>query len=147
MTDINCEKICVAYMALVDGEESMLRAEEIETHLFNCERCREEIEQLGAINQLLSLEKRLKPETNLWPQLNESIEARTGNVQPFGWRVLLLFAVPLFGYKLLMLVFHAPPSLWSKLVTVILVITVFVYLRANPFRINCELTLEGEMTS
>jgi hypothetical protein len=59
---------------------------------------------------------------------------------------LLLFGIPLFGYKVLLLVVQAAPSLWSKLVPVILVIAVFRYLKANPFKINCELTLRGELS-
>jgi hypothetical protein len=30
------------------------------------------------------------------------------------------------------------------LVPIALVITVFVYLKTNPFKINCELSLKGE---
>ena len=147
MADINCESIRVAAMALADDETPLLRPGEIETHLLVCDRCREEVEQMRATNQLLSSQKRLIPEANLWPLVNERIQASAPSAPLFRWRVLLLFALPLFGYKILLLIFQASPSLWSKLVPVILVIAVFGYLRSNPFKINCELTLKGETSS
>jgi len=146
MTDINCESIRIAAMALADGEESPLSTAEIQAHLSNCESCSEEIAQLHDTNKLFSSQQRLRYQTDLWPQLNDRIQATAGSSPPFRWRVLLLFGIPLFGYRILMLVLQAAPSLWSKLVTVILVIAVFSYLRANPFKINSELTLEGELT-
>jgi anti-sigma factor RsiW len=147
MADINCESVRVAAMALADGETPPLRSEEIETHLLICDRCSEEIQQLRATNQLLSSQKRLIPEANLWPMVNERLKASVSSPPLLRWRVLLLFAVPLFGYKILLLIFQASPNLWSKLVPVILVIAVFGYLRSNPFKINCELTLKGETPS
>ncbi len=134
-------------MALADGEESPLGREEIETHLRTCDRCRAEIGPLRDIDELLSSQKRLRPQANLWPQVSERLENTTESAPPFNWRVLLLFGVPLFGYKVLLLILQTAPSLWSKLVPVILVITVFSYLKANPFKINCELTLRGELSS
>ena len=146
MTDIDCESVRVAAMALADGEEFSLRRGEIEAHLVNCEGCREEIEQLRATNQLFSSQQRLRPEANVWPTISERLQATTDTTQPFRWRVLLLFGLPLFGYKFFMLLLQATPSLWSKLVPVILMIAIFTYLKTNPFKINCELTLEGETT-
>jgi anti-sigma factor RsiW len=144
MTDINCESIRVAAMALADGEDSPLGREEVEMHLRNCEHCRAEIEPIRTMNEFWSSHERLRPEANLWPSIYERLGE---SAPPFSWRVLLLFGAPLFGYKVLLLVFQAAPSLWSKLVPVILAIAVFRYLKANPFKINCELTLRGESSS
>jgi anti-sigma factor RsiW len=146
MTDTNCENIRIAAMAQADGEESPLGTEEIKTHLSNCERCGEELEELQATNKSFSSQKRLRHQTDLWPLLSERIQATAISPAPFRWRVLVLFGIPLFGYKILMLILQAAPSPWSKLVTVILVIGVFSYLRTNPFKINSKLTLEGETT-
>jgi anti-sigma factor RsiW len=147
MADINCEIVRVAAMALADGETPTLRSEEIETHLLICDRCSEEIQQLRATNQLLSSQKRLIPEANLWPMVDERLKASVSSAPLLRSRVLLLFAIPLFGYKILLLIFQASPSFWSKLVPVILVIAVFGYLRSNPFKINFDLTLKGETHS
>ena len=144
MTDINCESILIANMALRDGEESPLGLQEIETHLSNCERCRLEIESLCTVDELLSSQQRLRQEPNIWPLVSKRLEASTGSAPPFNWRVVLLFGIPLFGYKALLLILQTAPSLWSKLIPMILVIAVFGYLKANPFKINSELTLRGE---
>jgi len=144
MTEIDCETVRVAAMAISDGEASSLKKEEIESHLLNCAACREEIEPLRATNQLLSSQRRLKPEVNLWPTISERIHSNVETRQPFRWRVLLLFGLPLFGYKFFLLLVQAAPSLWSKLVPVILMIAIFTYLKTNPFKINSDLKLEGE---
>jgi anti-sigma factor RsiW len=143
MTEINCESVSIAAMALADGEDSMLRAEEIETHLASCDRCRVEIEQLQSLNDFLSSQQRVKEQVEFWPGVNERIEATAGD-RALRWRLLLLLVIPLFGYKFLLLLLNAAPSLWIKLVPIALVITVFVYLKTNPFKINCELSLKGE---
>ena len=147
MTDINCESIRIAEMALADGEEPPLSLNELETHLRNCDHCRAETEPLRAINEMLSSQKRLRLEASIWPLVNERLEATAGTARPFSWRVLLLFGIPLFGYKFLLLILQTAPNLWSKLVPLILVIAVFSYLKTNPFKINCELTLRGELSS
>ena len=142
----DCEDIRVAAMALADGEESACRKSDIESHLMSCKDCREEIEQLHATNRLFSSQQRLVPEADLWPMIGDRIQVSSEARQPFRWRVLLLFGIPLFGYKLFMLSLQAAPTLWSKLVPVFLMIAIFAYLKANPFKINCELTLKGEST-
>ena len=147
MTNIDCESVRVAAMAIADGEKASLGATEIDSHLFSCEACREEIEQLRATNELLSFQRRLRPQANLWPKISDHIQATAQSPEPFRWRVLLIFGIPLFGYKFFMLILQATPNLWSKLVPVILMIAIFAYLKANPFRINCELTLKGEWPS
>ena len=144
MSDHDCENVRIAAMAIADGEESALGISEIESHLFKCELCREEIEQIRVTNQLLSSQQRLQQPANVWPRVSERIQAKTESTEPFRWRVLLLFAIPLFGYKVLMLMLNAPPSLWSKLIPVLLMVVIFTYLKANPFKINSELTLKGE---
>ena len=147
MKNLDCESVRVAAMAIADGEESPLQASAIEEHLFNCEGCREEIEQLRSTDQMLSSQKRLQPEANLWPSIGEHIETTTATSQQFGWRVLLLFGIPLFTYKFFLLGFQVPTNIWSKLVLLIVVIAIFGYLKTNPFKINTELRLEGEMHS
>jgi predicted anti-sigma-YlaC factor YlaD len=144
MSHIDCESVCVAAMALADGEESSFGAEEIELHLLKCEACRGEIEQMSATSQLLNSQKRLTKPANVWPIVSERLHATNESTRRFRWRVLLLFAIPLFGYKLFILILNAAPSLWAKLVPVILMIAIFTYLKVNPFKINAELTLKGE---
>lgn len=144
MTEITCETVRIAAMAIADGEDSTLRQGEIEMHLVNCESCRVEIAQLQSLNDFLNLHQRLQPQVEVWPIVKERIEAKAGTPMTLQWRLLLLFVVPLFGHKLLLLMLQAPPRLWTKLVPILLVIAVFVYLKTNPFKINSELSLKGE---
>jgi hypothetical protein len=133
-------------MALRDGEASLLASTEITAHLSKCELCREEMESLLVIDEMFNSQKRVDREVDLWPNIRDGIESK-GSAEAFKWRVLLLFAVPLFGYKALLLVLQTAPSLWSKFVPVLLVIGIFTYLRTNPFKINSELTVSGELSS
>ena len=146
MTDFDCEKVRTAAMAISDGEESSLNTQDIETHIRNCMECKAEIEALGIVNELLSSQKRMDVNIDVWPQVNERLQSSTGSTS-FRWRLLLLFGIPLFGYKGILLLLQTGPSLWSKLVPVLLVIGIFTYLRTNPFKINSELTLSGELSS
>ena len=147
MTDINCEKFGLAEMALADGEESPLSREEIETHLRNCDHCRAQVEAVRTFNERWNSQERSLPPANLWPLISERLDATPESNRAFNWRLLLLFGLPLFGYKILSLVFAAAPTLWSRLVPVILAIAVFAYLKTNPFKINCELTATGDFSS
>jgi hypothetical protein len=146
MTDIDCESVRVAAMALRDGEASPLGTEEIEAHLSQCELCTEEMESLLNIDKVLNSQKRVSIQADVWPMVSERLESKAASAS-FRWRVLLLFGIPLFGYKGLLLLLQTAPSLWSKLVPVLLVIGIFTYLRTNPFKINSELKLSGEFSS
>lgn len=146
MTDIDCESIQVAAMALHDGEASPLSAKEIEAHLSKCELCKEELQALQVVDEVLNSQKRMNFQVDAWPTVSQRLESKSESAS-FSWRVLLLFGIPLFGYKALLLLLQTGPSLWSKLVPVLLVIGIFTYLRTNPFKINSELTLSGELSS
>ena len=146
MTDIDCESVQVAAMVLRDGEASPLSAREIEAHLSRCELCKEELQSLQVIDEVLNSQKRVSVQVDVWPMVNQRLESKSATAS-FRWRVLLLFGIPLFGYKGLLLLLQAPPSLWFKLVPVLLVIGIFTYLRTNPFKINTELKLSGELSS
>ena len=145
MTDIDCESVRLAAMALSDGESSPLGREEIEEHLNKCELCSEEMESLFVINEMFKSQNRVSIQADVWPVINQRLESKAASTS-FKWRLLLLFGIPLFGYKGLSLLLQTTPSLWSKLVPVLLVIGIFTYLRTNPFKINSELTLSGELS-
>jgi hypothetical protein len=51
----------------------------------------------------------------------------------------------LLGYRLLELLPDRDFSFLFKFVPVLLVIAAFGYLKENPFKINAELSLEGEL--
>jgi hypothetical protein len=144
MTDIDCESVRLAAMALSDGESSSLGRKEIEAHLNECELCSEEMESLFVIDEIFKSQNRMTIQADVWPVISERLESKAASAS-FRWRLVLLFGIPLFGYKGLSLLLQTTPSLWSKLVPVFLVIGIFTYLRTNPFKINSELTLSGEL--
>lgn len=144
MSELNCESVSMAAMAIADGYQPELSSDQIGTHLASCANCRREIEQLQELSSLLdSQERRLRTE-NLW----QKIEPRLPNVTRTSTsRVSTSFVflgALLLGYRLLELIPERDFSFLFKFVPVLLVIAAFGYLRENPFKINSELSLEGE---
>ena len=152
MNELNCENVCVAAMALLDGQQAPLTTEVIENHLASCSSCREEVAQLRALTELLSGQKRRDYTDNVWPAIrqviNEGLDAevarqpeKTSSATTFAFVIL---GVLLLSYKLAEMVPEAELGLLFKLVPVLLVLGVFGYLKENPFKINASLRLEGE---
>jgi hypothetical protein len=145
MDEVNCENVSIAAMAIADGEKPPQRADQIEAHLVNCANCRREIEQLRAVTRLLDSQQRPAPTENIWPLVERRLNVTAANPKPqFDWRVFLFLGLLLFGYKIILMFPERDPGLWFKLIPVLFVIAVFSYLKENPFKINCELKLEGE---
>ncbi|MGH9754412.1 MAG: anti-sigma factor family protein [Blastocatellia bacterium] len=145
MAEVNCENVCIAVMAIADGEKPLLQADQVEAHLVNCANCRLEIEQLRAMTALLDSQQRHEPRENIWPL----IERRLNTTAPaskarLGSRSFLFLGLLLFGYKIILTLPERDPGVWFRLLPALFVIAVFIYLKENPFKINCELKLEGE---
>jgi hypothetical protein len=134
----------MAAMAIADGYQPELSPEEIGTHLASCADCRRELGQLQALSNLLdSQERRLRTE-NLWERIEHRLpDAPRSKASPVLPSFLFLGAL-LLGYRLLELIPDRDFSFLFKFVPVLFVIAAFGYLRENPFKINCELRLEGE---
>lgn len=144
MSELNCESVLMAAMAIADGYQPEVSSEQIGTHLASCADCRRELGQLQALSSLLdSQERRLRTE-NLW----QKIERRLPNVTRTStfrvWGSFMILGALLLGYRLLELIPDRDFSFLFKFVPVLLVIAAFGYLRENPFTINSELSLEGE---
>lgn len=145
MTEINCESVCMATMAIADGRESALPAHEIKAHLENCSDCRQETTELRALSSLLDKQKRQQHVANTWT----SIEARLPSVPTeqraaSHSRPLMVLGVLLLGYRLVEMLPDDDLVWLFKLLPVIFVVAAFSYLRENPFKINAELRFEGE---
>ena len=145
MTEVNCENVCMAAMAIADGYQSALSSDEIKLHLENCAACRQGIAQLQAFSSLLDTQKRQQQVANTWT----SIEARLSAKPPVRsasphWLLFMLLGVLLLGYRLVEMLPDRNLDWFFKLLPVIFVVTAFIYLRENPFKINAELRLEGE---
>ncbi len=145
MSDLNCESVSMAAMVIADGHQPELSSEEIETHLASCAECRREVGQLQELSSLLEPQKRRLRTENLWERIEHRLPHRPrSNASPVLPSLIFLSAL-LLGYRLLELIPDRDPSFVFKVVPVLLVIAAFTYLRENPFKINCELRLEGEI--
>ena len=131
-------------MALNDGEEPLLPADQVEAHLANCSGCRQEVEQLSSLAKVLDGQMRREQSTDLWPTIKE----RLGSPEPVApaqkGTVFLVLGMLLVVYKLVEMIPERDLGLLFKLVPLLFLIAVFGYVRENPFKINLELTLEGD---
>jgi hypothetical protein len=145
MSELNCENVSMAAMAIADGYQPELSSEQIGTHLASCSDCRREVGQMQALSSLLDTQERRLRTENLWGR----IERRLHNAQRVNtsrvFPSFMFLGALLLGYRLLELIPDRDFSFLFKLVPVLLVIAAFGYLRENPFKINCELRLEGEL--
>src|SRR6185436_7562736 len=101
MKTITCEDVLLAMMALMDGEDSVLSAEQIEVHSANCENCRQELEQMQRVDNLFSLQKRREQDVDLWPAIEPNIMTVPKVVERSHWSLFILFGSLLLIYKLL----------------------------------------------
>ena len=144
MNELNCESVSMAAMAIEDGYQPELSSEQIRTHLASCADCRRELGQLHELSSLLDTQERRLRTEKLW----EGIERRLVGARSTSTSAVLpsfiFLGALLLGYRLVELIPDHGFSFLFKFVPVLLVIAAFSYLRENPFKINCELRLEGE---
>jgi predicted anti-sigma-YlaC factor YlaD len=145
MTEINCETVSMAAMAIADGHESALSAEEIKTHTENCSDCRQEILELQALSSLLDAQKRQQQVADIWPGVETRLPRSQTEQKAAPHRAsLMILGVLLLGYRLVEMLPNRDLAWLFKLLPVVFVVAAFMYLRENPFKINAELRFEGE---
>ena len=144
MSELNCESVSMAAMAIADGYHPELSSEQIGTHLASCADCRQELGELQKLSSLLDTQERRLRTENLWqkiePRLPDATRTSTSRVSSS----FMFLGALLLGYRLLELIPDRDFSFLFKFVPVLLVIVAFGYLRENPFKINSEFSLEGE---
>jgi predicted anti-sigma-YlaC factor YlaD len=142
----NCEEAMMQIMAELEGEETAVSSEQAAAHLAFCGACRQEIEQLQNTLDLLTAHQRRAHDADLWPEIENRLEAQTGvqhrPASQAAWQPFLILGAFLVAYKLLELLPEREPGWFLKLVPVILIVALFGFLKENPFKINTELTLE-----
>ena len=142
MTRLDCETICMAAMAIADGQYSELSSQQVEEHLAGCDDCRVEIGQLRTLTNLLDKQKRRERNESVWPQVKAQLPDAQSNRQ--SWYPFLLLGVLLIGFRIVELVPDRDFGFLFKLIPIPLAIAAFSLLKENPFKINYELRLEGE---
>lgn len=147
MTELNCENVCMAAMAIADGYQPELSSERIEAHLAHCADCRREVGQLRALSSLLDTQERRQQTGDVWNRIEwrlpDASTIRGTSQVPYPY---MLLGVLLLGYRLVEMIPDRHFGLLFKLVPILVVIAAFSYLRENPFKINSELRLEGVTT-
>ena len=140
MNQLSCEAVCLATMAIADGEKPAIPVVDIDLHLAQCERCRCEAEGLKSVVDLLNAQRRRERTESVWGQvvarLHRSERARTASDH---WPWLLLLGLFLVGYRVVVASLAWEPGWWLKLAPVLLAIAVFGLLRENPFKVKSEL--------
>ena len=143
MSELNCESVSMAAMAIADGYQPELSSDQIGTHLASCADCRRQLEQLQELSSLLDTQKRRLRTENLWQKIEPRLPDVTRTSKSRVSASFMSLGALLLGYRLLELVPDRHFNFLFKFVPVLLVIAAFGYLRENPFKINSELSLEG----
>jgi anti-sigma factor RsiW len=150
MSELNCEDVGLATMALSDGAASSISAEAVENHLAQCRGCREEVAQQRALTALLNAQKRRNHTEDIWAVISPAIiDDAAGPAVRSRKKAATTFAfvflgVLLLSFRLAELLPKTDPGLLIKFAPLLLVAAVFAYLKENPFKVNASLRLEGE---
>ena len=140
MNEINCENALMAKMAEIDGEETGISAERINSHLATCEHCRQEIERMQSVDSLLKGQARREQTADLWSAIETRID--TKEVSQSDWKPFALLGALLIAYKLLEMLPEQNFGFAFHLVPLVLIVATFVFLKENPFKINDRLVSE-----
>ena len=145
MKTLSCEAVRMAASAAADGHP-ILDAAQLEDHLARCGDCRNEVERLAGLMQLLDSQKRRASTDQLWGRIEPLLPAPTkaGRSASRDLWILAPTSIVLVVYKLLEQLTAHHIAFQLKLVPLLLVIALFVLLKENPFRVNPQLQVKGE---
>jgi predicted anti-sigma-YlaC factor YlaD len=141
-----CEKVRISAMAISDGEQPILSELQIKEHIESCADCRLELEQQKYATELLDGQKRRSYDVDVWSGIETVIEQSA--IRPKPRLQLWLFAalsLILFAYKIIEVLPVFTPGVIFKLMSLVVVFVFFVLLGQNPFIINQNLTLKGDI--
>lgn len=138
MKELSCEDVLIAQMAMRDGEQPPFSKEHLEAHVAGCGNCQHELEQMQALDQVFARQNVSEQRADLWPAIENRIAKRSA----LGWKPFALIGSLLVIYKLLEMLPAQAPGMAFKLVPLVIVASLFVLIRENPFRINTELVME-----
>jgi hypothetical protein len=137
MKELTCEDVLMAQMAAADGEEPAFSKEQLVAHMTDCANCQNELKQLLTLDRVLASHSLAEPHVNLWPAIEHRIAKPV-----LGWRPFALIGLLLIIYKLLEMLPARDLGMAFKLVPLVIVTSLFVLIKENPFRINTELVME-----
>jgi anti-sigma factor RsiW len=136
-----CEPFLPLLAGALDGELTEAERVSLDAHLRGCERCREAL----AREQALVLRLEGLPvgvlERDAWPAVAASLEARAASARaerresPLVWMAL---AAVLLSFRGLDLGLFGGVGVPLRLVALLLVVVLFLVVRANPFRLATD---------
>jgi len=144
MSSPKCEQIAMARMAIDDGEEPSVPVDEVTAHLEGCADCRQELEQLDGLAKLLNGQTRREVSPYLWPAISGRLGGTSAVATAHKGPAFVVLGLLLVIFKLFEMVPEHDLGFLFKLVPLLVVVTLFAFAKENPFKINPELTLEGD---
>ncbi len=141
-----CEKVRLSAMVTLDGEISPLSVEELDEHLKSCADCRRELEQQKVAIGLLDEQSRRFITEDVCSRVAATIEeSRVKLKSRQGLGLFIVLGLILLVYKVIEVLPGFTPGLIIKLTPVILVFVFFGLLKENPFKVNQNLKLKGDI--
>ena len=141
-----CEKVRLSAMVILDGEIPPLSVKELDEHLKSCVDCRRELEQQKVVIRLLDEQNRQLITEDVCSRVAATIEEL--RVKPESRQRLGLFIVLgliLLVYKVIEVLPNFTSGLVIKMLPLVPVFVFFVLLKENPFKVNQNLKLEGDL--
>ena len=147
-------------MAICDGETAPLSEQEIARHLESCADCRIEIDQQKQAAEILNSRSRQVFAHDVWPALSPRLVGRVGQVgqvrqarpqghakpaQPANVLPFVLLCLFLLTFKIIEVLPSVTAGVAVKLIPVGVLVLFFTLLKQNPFRINENLKLQGDI--
>ena len=141
-----CEKIQVSAMAILDGEAPQLPEKDINKHLESCADCRLELEQQKQAAGLLDGQNRRIFAEDISSRIAVAIEeAEAGPKQPANVPAFVILCLFLLAYKIIEVLPAVTPGVALKMMPLLVILLFFSLLKQNPFTINQNLRLEGDI--
>jgi predicted anti-sigma-YlaC factor YlaD len=150
-----CEKIRISKMAILDGEEPLLSAKQVNEHLESCSECRLMLEQQKQAAELLDGQTRRVFDEDVWSAVAISIKklvsverrAVAGLAKPKRLQhthLFIMLGLFLIAYKIIEVLPGLNISVAIKLVPLAVAFVFFNLIKQNPFVINQNLRYEGD---
>ncbi|HYP28530.1 MAG TPA: hypothetical protein VE262_17585 [Blastocatellia bacterium] len=145
MSEPTCQIVIMELMATGDGRPPSVPIEVINAHLASCAACREEARELEGLGGLLDAQRRQIPSDDLWPMIAPRLKSKKAAAgEKTTLYYFILFGASLALYKLLELIPERRIDVAFKLIPIIIAVSLFAFLKENPFKINPRLGADTE---
>lgn len=141
-----CEKVRLSAMVILDGEVPPLSVKELDEHLKSCSDCRRELKQQKVAIGLLDEQSRRFITEDVCSRVTATIEeSRVKLKSRQGLGPFIVLGLILLAYKVIEVLPDFTPGLVIKMMPLVSVFVFFVLLKQNPFKVNKNLKVQGDM--